>query len=96
MAQFDLYYLDTMLVVDLQSDFIGLDHSRIVAPLREAARYEFLPRLTPEVTVNGKPLVVHIHDLAAVPSRQLGPPVGDLREAADDLLRAMDILTRGF
>ena len=40
MAQFDLYRLKGgQLVVDLQTDLIGIDASRIVAPLREASRY---------------------------------------------------------
>ena len=36
MAQFDVFRLKSgMLVVDLQTDLIGIDASRIVAPLRE-------------------------------------------------------------
>ena len=39
MAQFDLYRLKSgQLVVDLQTDLIGIESSRVVAPLREAGR----------------------------------------------------------
>lgn len=39
MAQFDLYRLrGGQLVVDLQTGLIGIDASRIVAPLRDAGR----------------------------------------------------------
>ncbi len=34
MAQYDLHELEGLLVVDLQSDFIGLDLTRLFAPLR--------------------------------------------------------------
>ncbi len=40
MAQFDVFRLTGgQLVVDLQTDLIGIDASRIVAPLRDAGRY---------------------------------------------------------
>lgn len=54
MAQFDVYRLgDDQLVVDLQTDLIGIDASRIVAPLRGAERYVAFPGLTPEVEFDG-------------------------------------------
>jgi toxin CcdB len=40
MAQFDVHRLaGGALVVDLQTDLIGLDATRIVAPLRAEGRY---------------------------------------------------------
>ena len=54
MAQFDVYRLaGGQLVVDLQTDLIGIDASRVVAPLREAGRYAAFPGLTPQVEVDG-------------------------------------------
>ena len=39
MAQFDLYRLKGgQFVVDLQTDLIGIEASRVVAPLRKAGR----------------------------------------------------------
>jgi len=44
MAPFDLFRLtDGQLVVDLQTDLIGIDASRIVAPLLGADRYATFP-----------------------------------------------------
>lgn len=96
MAQFDLYELDGTLVVDLQSDLIGLDLTRIVAPLHRDGLREFLPCLTPEVEVAGKKYVAHVHDLATISRSDLGERIGSLRDYGDELLRAIDILTRGF
>jgi len=48
------------------------------------------------VQVKGRDFIVYVHDLAAVPMRQLGPAIGDLRYHTDDPMRALDILMRGF
>ena len=96
MAHFDVYQIAGLNVVDMQSDLISLEYSRIVAPLRPHGEYQLLPRLTPKVIFGGEEYVVHVHDLAAVPGRQLSQPVGTLQEHRDELLRAIDILTRGF
>jgi len=96
-AQFDVYRLgDGMLVVDLQTDLIGLEATRLVAPLRDADRYAELPGLTPVVDVDGARYVVQIPDMAAVPGARLGGRVDDLASHRDALLRAIDILTHGF
>lgn len=95
--QFDLHRLEGGLrAVDLQSDLIGLRATRLVAPLREAEAYPELPGLTPAVEVEGRRFVVQVPDMAAVPARALGPAVGELGAWRDELLRAVDILTRGF
>lgn len=96
MAQFDLYRLNGgQLVVDLQTDLIGIDASRIVAPLREAGRYAAFPGLTPSVDVDGATWIVRVQELAAVPGAELGTPIGSLAEHHDALKRALDILIDG-
>lgn len=96
MAQFDVYRLNGgMLVVDLQTDLIGLDVSRIVAPLREESAYVSFPGLTPIVSVDGKEWIVRVQELAAVPGAQLQERVGSLQEDRDRLKRALDILIDG-
>jgi toxin CcdB len=95
-AQFDVHRLASgLLVVDLQTDLIGIDASRVVAPLREAGRHSALPGLTPQVDVDGRPWIVRVQELAAVPRSQLGAPVASLAEARDRLKRALDILIDG-
>lgn len=96
MAQFDLYRLrGGQLVVDLQTDLIGIDASRIVAPLREAGRYAAFPSLTPAVDHAGKAWIVRVQELAAVPSAELRNHVGSLADHRDALKRALDILIDG-
>lgn len=96
MAQFDLFRLRSgQLVVDLQTDLIGIDVSRIVAPLREAGKYTAFPGLTPSVTFEGETWIVRVQELAAVPGSELREPVGAVAEYRDDLKRALDILIDG-
>lgn len=96
MAQFDLYRLKTgILVVDLQTDLIGIDASRIVAPLREAGRYAAFPGLTPTVQIDAMSWIVRVQELAAVPATELRDRVGTLAAQRDALKRAIDILIDG-
>ncbi|MDO5759157.1 MAG: CcdB family protein [Rhodobacterales bacterium] len=96
MAQFDLYRLrGGQLVVDLQTDLIGIDASRIVAPLREAGRYAAFPGLTPSVEVGEASWIVRVQELAAVPRTELTDRIGSLTEHRDALKRALDILIDG-
>ena len=97
MAQFDVYRLKGgQLVVDLQTDLIGIDASRIVAPLREAGRYAAFPGLTPTVTHDGTTWLVRVQELAAVPGSELHDRIGSLAEHRDALKRALDILIDGI
>lgn len=96
MAQFDLYRLaDDLLVVDLQTDLIGIDASRIVAPLREAEHYAAFPGLTPTVAIDGCSWVVRVQELASVPGAELRERVGSLEAQGATLKRATNVLTHG-
>jgi toxin CcdB len=96
MAQFDLFRLKGgQLVVDLQTDLIGIDASRIVAPLREQDNYASFPGLTPSVVFDEITWIVRIQELAAVPGSELREPVGSLADHRDVLKRALDILIDG-
>lgn len=97
MAQFDLFRLQGgQLVVDLQTDLIGIDASRIVAPLREAGRYAAFPGLTPPIEFDGVAWIVRVQELAALPGVELREPVGSLAQHRDVLKRALDFLIDGF
>lgn len=96
MAQFDLFRLDSgQLVVDLQTDLIGIEASRIVAPLRAQGAYAAFPGLTPVVTVEGAAWIVRVQEMAAVPGTELRDRIGSLAEHRDALKRALDILIDG-
>ena len=96
MAQFDLFRMQGgRLVVDLQTDLIGIEASRVVAPLRTAGRYAEFPGLTPKVEVDGEVWIVRVQELAAVPGAELREHVGTLADQRDALKRALDILIDG-
>jgi toxin CcdB len=96
MAQFDIFRLRSgQLVVDLQTDLIGIEASRIAAPLREAGRYAAFPGLTPSVEHDAQTWIVRVQELAAVPGAELRDRVGSLADQRDALKRALDILIDG-
>ena len=96
MAQFDVFRLKSgMLVVDLQTDLIGMEASRMVAPLREAGRYAAFPGLTPMVEVDGRGWIVRVQEMAALPGAELRDVVASLAAERDALKRAVDILFDG-
>jgi toxin CcdB len=96
-AQFDVYRLsEGILVVDLQTDLIGLDATRIVAPLREEGDYAAFPGLTPVVEIAGRRWIVRLPELAAIPAAELGERTGSIAHARDALKRGLDILIDGF
>ena len=96
MAQFDLFRLNNgVLVVDLQTDLIGIEASRIVAPLRELGEYAAFPGLTPVVEIEGEAWLVRVLELAAISGAELRNCVGSLSHHRDALKRALDILVDG-
>lgn len=96
MAQFDVFRLRSgMLVVDLQTDLIGMEASRMVAPLREAGRYAAFPGLTPMVEVEGTVWIVAVQAMAALPGAELRDFITSLASERDALKRAVDILFDG-
>ncbi|MCZ8334625.1 MAG: CcdB family protein [Rhodobacteraceae bacterium] len=97
MAQFDVFRLRSgTLVVDLQTDLIGMEASRMVAPLREAGRYAAFPGLTPMVEIEGTVWIVRVQEMAALPGVELRDFVTSLGAQRDALKRAVDILFDGF
>lgn len=96
MAQFEVFRLRSgVLVVDLQTDLIGIDASRIVAPLRQAGQHAAFPGLNPLIELAGAAWIVRVQELAAVPGAELRERVGSLIAHRDALKRALDILIDG-
>jgi toxin CcdB len=97
LAQFDVYRLvDGLLVVDLQTDLIGLDATRLVAPLRAEGAYVAFPGLTPVVEFEAQRWIVRLPEMAAVPAGELRTRVGSIAGAREALKRGLDILIDGF
>ncbi|OEO30775.1 hypothetical protein VW23_019615 [Devosia insulae DS-56] len=97
MAQFDVYHVDGTLLLDIQTDLLGLFPSRLVAPLRKQD-IELSPhhRLNPRLTVLGEPHVLVIQHLSAVRTSILGRPVDNLDRYYDEIKSAYDMIFNGF
>ena len=98
MSQLCVYQLpDETLVSDLQSDVADSD-TRLVAPVIPLAESPPLSRLEPEVSIQGKPYVVHLVEMAGVPARLVsGTPVADLQDRYYyDVRDTLDRLFSGF
>jgi toxin CcdB len=96
-AQFDVFRLsDGMLVVDLQTDLIGLEAPRLVAPLRDEGTYARFPGVTPVVELEGRRWIVRLQETAAAPASELRNRVGSIARARDELKRGLDVLIDGF
>jgi toxin CcdB len=55
-----------------------------------------MTRLTPTVEFQGEDLVAMVPELAGIPTRELGKPVGDLLAVRNQLLQAIELLLTGF
>ena len=98
MACFDIHHSGGDLVVDVQSDLIGILNTRVVVPLIPPGRAPRpARRLNPVLDVHGAgPVVFVVQYIAAVPTGELGPALGSLAEARDAIRDALDMLFLGF
>lgn len=85
-------------VIELQSGLLDDLPTTIIAPLAkpESIDRTRILRLNPDVSVNGKPLVLLTQDLAAIPRPALKQPVANLSPQRDEILAALDFLFTGF
>jgi toxin CcdB len=98
MAQFDIHVLPGTdgYVVDIQSDLLNHLNTRVIAPLLPAAGVPpSIRSLHPVFDLDGRPLVLAIHLLSAVPMRELGARRGSIANRRDDVVRAIDALLIG-
>ena len=85
------------LLLDVQSDLLEDLPSRTVIPLTQSASLTQKPlaRLTPFITVEGKPYMLLTYQLASIPKSILGPAVSDASEHCDAIIAALDFLVTG-
>jgi len=85
-------------LVDVQSELLAILATRVVVPLYRprAVGAKAMTRLTPTVEFQGEDLVAMVPELAGIPTRELGKPVGDLLAVRNQLLQAIDLLLTGF
>jgi toxin CcdB len=100
MARFDVYLHPqadarrrTPFLLDVQNDFIDGLQTRVVIPLRTATLSQHRLRdLNPEFEVTGKRVILDTPALAAIPVRELGKCVDNLRSRSADIQSALDCL----
>ncbi|MDF3416023.1 plasmid maintenance protein CcdB [Sulfitobacter sp. M57] len=99
MSRFDLYQAGTRdeYLLDLQSDFLVLQGTRMVAPvLPVAVAAKQAGALHPEILIEGRQYCLVTHLMAAVPQSVLRQPVANLSDQSDVFTRALDILFQGY
>ncbi|MGH8815708.1 MAG: CcdB family protein [Achromobacter pestifer] len=98
MARYDVYALDGVgFVVDVQSTYLSGITTRLVMPL---VQVEEVPnrnrRLNPIVEFEGDQYALPPQQLSAVLAVDLSRPKGSLKNRADDIVTAIDVVLYGF
>lgn len=101
MAQFDLSRNPRgktyPFLLDIQADLLRDLASRVVVPLAPVRKLRGRPivRLNPVVSIAGRDYAVLFQELAAIPAKALGEPIGNLRSRRTELIAALDLLLTG-
>ena len=84
-------------LLDVQSDLLSELNTRVVVPmyLHKTLKTAPMTRLTPEVSFEGKKLVMMTPQLAGVATKDLGDAVGSLVRVRDNIVAALDLLLTG-
>ncbi|MFK7828504.1 MAG: CcdB family protein [Congregibacter sp.] len=105
MHQFDVYENPSKhtrkaypLIVDIQCDVISDLATRIVVPLGREAEFksEKLSRLTPSIDYEGQVLLLLVPQIASIPTKILGTPIGTLSHMRDEIVAALDFAFTGI
>lgn len=100
MAQFDIYPgtgEGCVFLLDLQDNMLGELSTRVVAPLVDAKAFGPPMRtLNPQVVIDGNPYILLTHLLAAIPTKNLGTPVGSAASQGDEIVGSIDLLFTGI
>ena len=104
MAQFDVHRNTSAsrnrvpYLLDVQADLLKVLATRVVVPLVRPSELagKVIRYLHVEVEVGGKPLVAIVSELAAIPSKALGPRVTSLAHLRTDFVRALDVIIAGL
>lgn len=105
MAQFDVYRnpnpatrAKIPYLVDVQSELLDSLATRVVVPLCKSAvlKGRLAERLNPVFEVEGRKVCMLTPELAGIPVRILGAPVGNLSAERDALVSALDLIISGI
>lgn len=96
MAQFDVYRLDDVRVVDCQSNLLDRLETRFVVPLLAGEqRAVALTRLNPMLEVDGEDMILMPQLASSIEKRALGQPVASLSASSLIIIDAIDVLLSG-
>lgn len=105
MTQFDVYRNPSKAtkkfmpyLLDIQNPFLSDLSTRIVIPLgfKSAFKNEAMARLTPEVSYEGKQLLVLTPQMSSVPSSILKTPIGSLSHFRSEIINSLDFAISGI
>ncbi len=82
------------LLLNIQSELLDALASRVVVPLYVPAALHdgILTQLMPGMEVDGASYIAVTPELAGIPRKVLGEPVGDLSHRRHDIVAALDLL----
>ncbi len=80
----------------MSSHFLEGIPTVLVAPLVRAAPGDRFTRVSVPVSVRGEELTLSLPEMAPISTKALGPGLGSLSGAEDDIRRALDRLFTGF
>ncbi|CUK19739.1 plasmid maintenance protein CcdB [Ruegeria denitrificans] len=84
-------------LLDIQTDLLGDLNTRVVAPLMQLAKApKPATRLNPVFTIQGEQFAMVTQFMAAVPVGVLKSPTANLKDEADRVTVAIDMLMQGF
>lgn len=85
------------LLLEVQSDLLQDLPTRTVIPLTQSPHLTQRPlsRLTPFISVDGKPFMLLTYQLASIPKSVLGAEVADASQHRDSIVAALDFLISG-
>jgi toxin CcdB len=103
MARFDVYpnpdaddRKKVPYFLDVQNSYLEVE-TRVVVPLHTASRFSGLVRaLTPELSVQGTPLIMNTAAIGAIPTAYLRRPVENLASCQNTIQEALDTLFGGY
>lgn len=85
-------------LLDIQSDLLSELKTRVVVPLylKSSLSSKPMTKLSPEIQVEGKKLVLMTPQLAGISIKDLGEPVASLAQHRSEIIAALDLLITGF
>ena len=84
-------------LLNIQNDLLSELNTRVVVPLflHKALKTAPMTRLTPEISFEGKRLVLMTPQLAGIAIKDLGDAVGSLSDLRGSIIGALDLLLTG-